>query len=450
MNRSEIQGRVAGVCEGWAANASRLESVRARVSDLAVAIRDAKAHVSSLFADKRAAPRHEKASYQSSIEMALDAKAALLDDLRSSKQELAGCQSERTALNQSRRSIDSEVRRELARLTGGLRRLTGEVPGWAGNEAVALHQSVSSGRSFCEEQLRALSATFGSGESATDEVEFVSEPPHWAVLGPTPDAESPLHLFGPPVREAYATVDGSRTVPYESYSLFDTLSVDGLSVEEKSLMYAEAFLQSRGHRAVMSIGGPGLPDIISLDRDGRLWISEIKGTDVSRLLPATGLERTLSGEGQESQTLFENSSAWLLRQTAAFNRVDQVLTAANRAYEGENDAGKKEEFRLLRESYRAAAREGFNALSCDKQLVQVGFQGDGDNLRPPSAMRSQVLDRYIGDVEPAMIVQVEVVSGAAESPVFERPPDGAVDADASKQASVESQSDDADDRDDAT
>jgi hypothetical protein len=62
-------------------------------------------------------------------------------------------------------------------------------------------------------------------------------------------------------------------------------------------------------------------------------VSEIKGTDVSRLLPATGLARTVSGEGQDSQTLFENSSAWLSRQTAAFNRVDQVLSAANRAYE---------------------------------------------------------------------------------------------------------------------
>jgi hypothetical protein len=75
--------------------------------------------------------------------------------------------------------------------------------------------------------------------------------------------------------------------------------------------------------------------------------------------------------------------------------------------------------------------------------VQVGFQGDGDNLRPPSAMRSQVLDRYIDDVEPSMIVQVEVVSGSAESPLFERPPDGAVDAAASEQESTEAKTDNA-------
>lgn len=185
----------------------------------------------------------------------------------------------------------------------------------------------------------------------------------------------------------------------------------------------DSLLQARGHRVALSVGGPGLPDVISLDASGRLWISEVKGTTISGKLPASGLKRTLAtgSHANAPYTMFENAPEWLLRHTSGIGRVEQVLGAIDKAIESTAEAGHKLQLRELRERYRDAARQGFSPLICDKQLVQVGFQNANDNLAPPSWFRSELLDEYIHEVEPAKIVQVEVVLGSAQSEVFDQP-----------------------------
>lgn len=271
----------------------------------------------------------------------------------------------------------------------------------------------------------------GSGDENTpdaasdDFVYIFDQQPWWSVLAP--DSSTPLHLIDPPQLEPYLTVDGSRTVPSETYHVFDTIDVLGLSTEQKAVAHAAALLNARGHSVVLAIGGPGLADMISLDSKGQLWISEVKGTEVGGALPQSGLKRTLldslSAGDRGLTTMFENSPEWLLRRPGGVNRVDQVLDEIGRAIDASKDPARTQELRSLREKYREGARDGFSPLTSNNELIQVGFQSSGDYLPPPMLHRSKVFDEYIEAAEPSRIVQIDVVIGSAKSDIFERDSD---------------------------
>jgi hypothetical protein len=343
----------------------------------------------------------------------------MIAELRARKAELTEWASRRKDIRNEGHAIRRRLRAEMQRLSASVQRLGETAPDWAVSGMTDLQRTLLEGRRFCADNLNALDAAF-ERVGSSDELQYISEvlPPS-PVIGPTPDPKNPLHLFEPPHVGPYLTLDGFRTVVCETYRVFDTVDTHGLATDRKAVIHAEALLRSQGHAVVLPIGSPGLPDLISVDPTGRLWISEIKGTDISRPLPSTGLRRTLTtGPTSPREAMFENAPVWLSRVTGNYCRVDQVLDAVSRAIET-SAPGDREALQNLRENYREAARQGFSPLVCGKQLIQIGFQMDSESLKPPSAFTSKVLDEYIAAVEPSKIVQMEVLLGSAESEAFD-------------------------------
>lgn len=105
--------------------------------------------------------------------------------------------------------------------------------------------------------------------------------------------------------------------------------------EIASVKYTTAYLDTLGHSAIVDVGGPGLPDMLSLSFDKRICITEIKGTKSQTDLHASGLKRTVmdknSDEGLRQEVLMENSPAWLLRSRNGHDSVIQTLGAIDAA-----------------------------------------------------------------------------------------------------------------------
>ena len=90
--------------------------------------------------------------------------------------------------------------------------------------------------------------------------------------------------------------------------------------------------------------------MLSLDKAGRLWVTEVKETETARNIAASGLDRQLSSASGLPVTLYENEPNWLLRETQTFSAVDSVLETLRTTIEAESDLGQREGFRRLRDA----------------------------------------------------------------------------------------------------
>ena len=255
--------------------------------------------------------------------------------------------------------------------------------------------------------LSLLPIPFTPAVSTNEEFEYLPEFNDWDYRA----LANGLVCIDPPNREFLPLAGQERSVLFDSYVVADSLDVNDLTVETIGVVYATALLGAEGRGAIFSLGGPGRPDMLSLDAEQNLWITEIKATlQGGRGLHETGLLRTLSdGDGGTNQ-LFENSSAWLQR-----SGID-VLRGIDGRIQRAVSPAEAEELSILRDRYAEAVRFGFASDRFKAEVIQVGLvTPDSDYLLPLTVANSRMMDRFIDDVRPERIVQVNVVEGAHES-----------------------------------
>lgn len=457
MDERQIEADVARIEIDWQHQMSRWAEASADLARISDAIDDVKAEIADLIEAKRDAADEDRQALREEIQYAIERKSDLIAEAREKRSEMAGIRANVRHLRSEANNLSSGLQAELKRLSKGAERIRSSSPASVSFGISGVWSAVESGHRFCIQMLQNLDAVFERGRAnSSDDLVFVADgavdgaagvlggiidvvaglvgkgvDATAGLVGVAIDAtteitdktvDTGLLLTEPPLREMYLTLDERRTVPFESYSVFDTLAIPGRSVVEigeAAVEYAAALLKGLGHASVTAIGGPGLPDILSLDRDRRLWVSEVKGTQSFRT-PASGLARVLAsqdkGGNRIQERLMENSPAWLSRSSGSVNRVSQVLAAIDRAMVAENASSRREDLRALREAYREAAKSGFNPLVCERQLVQVGFHQSGDVLKPPSAIKSAAFDEWVKVVEPAKIVQIDVIPDAPNAP----------------------------------
>jgi len=142
-----------------------------------------------------------------------------------------------------------------------------------------------------------------------------------------------------------------------------------------------------------------------------------------RSLVAASTSDTPSAIGLRDRVL-ELSPQWLARTDhgSLLDRTSRVLKAISAAIEAEQDPARRESLRVVSSAYREAARHGFSPLVCHKELIQVGMQAEGDQLKPIQVMRSKTIDEFCREVQPDRIVQINVLKGSANSEFFDKPP----------------------------
>jgi hypothetical protein len=433
MNQEEIRRKVGEACGFWSEALANLTAAESRVQMLSSDLDAMKGDIAALVEDKRAAPKRERQYYRELIQSAKDRKSDLIAELRDEKRHLAERRAIKNAVQEQGRSLANQIESESGKLSKEFQRLKSEGPAWATAGMSELRRTLGLGLQFCEQQLRSLEDAFGwtGMNRGNDDVEIVPDPPFWSVLGPTPSHKSPLHLVEPPRAEPYLTEDGTTAVQTETYTVFDTVDVADQSGEMKGVIHARALLESQGRTLVLEIGGKGLADVLSLDPQNRLWITEVKATEKSSNLAEVGLMRDLVKDAgldpridRAYERVLELSPQWLTRTDAGtlMDRPTRVLHAISKAIDTERDPARKEALRLVSGAYREAARNGFNPLYCHKELIQVGLQSDGDYLMPIQMMRSKMLDSFVKEVQPERIVQINVLKGSKDSEIFEPPP----------------------------
>jgi hypothetical protein len=435
MDQEQLRTKVGEVSGKWSSVSQDVLAVESKIDSLSSLIESAKSEIQSLIEERRATPRRERQYFRDLIQGAKDQKNTLTSEMRSERRSLSELRAQQQQTNRDARQLRSELGGESRRLTSEFQRLSGESPEWATAGLTQLRHTLAGGIEFCAQQLRSLEEVFGwqGIGNNSDEIEIVPDPPFWSILGPTPSSVNPLHLVEPPRVEPYLTEDGMTTVPTETYTVFDTIDVTGQSIEMKAVIHARALLESQGRTLVLEIGGKGLADILSLDQENRLWISEIKGTERAASLSQVGLLRDLrtggnisaSGSDPGYEKVLELSPSWLARTDSGslVDRPSRVLKAISSAIITEQDPARKEALRVVSSSYKEAARHGFNPLVCHKELIQVGLQSQGDALRPMQMMQSKTMDTFCKEVEPDRIVQMNVLVGSRESDIFEQPPE---------------------------
>ena len=410
--------------DGWRTTTARQETARSELDALNKAIDSLRKEISSLAYDRRSVPRSEKSYYTNLIKEAKERISQLIGDAKDTRGELAKIGTDLRSFRNEARSLGRRLSSEASRLERGASKLRGPAPNVVIAGLADINNAVVQGHRFVADMLDALEEITGSGSTSVDELEYI--PIGASSCGSYGQDESlPLTLLEPPRTESYLTYDGGSTVSCESYVVADTLRTPvplNRDIEMASIEYTRALLELEGHSGIFEIGGPGLPDMLSLSPDERLCVTEIKGTAKQTGLHASGLKRTLVRNDSEDQmvveSLMENSPAWLMRSGSGFDRVTQVLDAIDKAVAEETVASRKSELLSLRDGYREAATRGFNPLVCDRQLAQVGFHREGDVLKPLSAIRSEVFDEYVREVQPSRVVQVDVVVGACDASDF--------------------------------
>ncbi|MEQ1886547.1 MAG: hypothetical protein ABL967_15895 [Bryobacteraceae bacterium] len=415
MTRETLQQKVDAFCAEWPEVLGQIESSESSCNQLVAELRDLKAEIAGLVESRRCASRNEKGYYRDRIRDTRDAKDTVTLRLRESQTSLAQARARGANLKRSEKDLRQILSAEIRRAVSGAERLAASSPSLGGTGIGGLSQKVREHYESLHQFVYHVDKAVGKSNS--EEFRYLPEPPE-PTFWPTSDSvERPLVLVEPPRFESYLTQDGKNTVPCEAYSVYDTHDVQSLSQELRGVAYADSYLRCQGHEVVLPIGGSGALDMLSLDKAGRLWVTEVKETETARNIAASGLDRQLSSASGSPVTLYENEPSWLLRETPKFSAVDSVLGTLKSTIEAESDLGRKEGYRRLRDAYVEAARQGFTQLSTNKSLIQVGFTEQTGELKPPQAIRSQKLDTMIERVEPNNVVQIEVVVGSKDSPM---------------------------------
>jgi hypothetical protein len=425
VDEQHIRVEVSRIGSSWVDANGHLELAVHEADRLQHEVDDAVAELDSLFSAKRAARREEKGEYQAAINEAISRKRDLISGIRSKKAEISALRNQVRRLRGEAVSLGRLLKSEVGKLARGADRIRNISTLAAAQGVDRMWDTVSSGHGFCAAMLRELDPILCNSSSDVDGIGIL---PGFVADGAAALVEGvvdTIQLVGSAIREVYSTQDDQHSLPFEAYTLTDGLGLPGTAVQEvgdAAVQYSKALLEKLGHCSIFEIGGAGLPDILSIDTARRLCVSEIKGTRSYRTLSASGLVRQVIssdvGGNKTRSVLLENSPAWLLRSSGNFDRVGQVLAAIDLAMKQETNPSKCEELRILRESYREAARSGFNPLVCDRQLVQVGFHTEGEALKPPYAVQSTSLDNYVRDAMPSKIIQIDVLPNSSGVPGF--------------------------------
>ena len=209
-------------------------------------------------------------------------------------------------------------------------------------------------------------------------------------------------------------VDGKNSaVPYRVYNIVKEELCQDQTAEELGMSVAAAMLAAEGRRAIVLLGGPSKPDIISLDARGNLWFTETKGSYKGTPLSQAGLLRMVHHELpdplrggndplERKAKMWENSPEWLRRSGAD---VLRVLTEIELKTE---DPTIKAGVRELTLRYADAVAAGFEQTGLLTEIFQVGTSTNGESL--PYLEPSATLQSYCAEVEPERITQVEVLS----------------------------------------
>lgn len=185
--------------------------------------------------------------------------------------------------------------------------------------------------------------------------------------------------------------------------------------EDFGVETAMAWMAARGRRAIVAIGGPGRPDVLSLTHDGQLVRSEVKGTFSGTSLGAAGLFRprivsrmeqvSLSllpqiwdgnGPANDSVKVAENSRSWIaISAGSVLKQLDQLADQVE-------DSGLRTDYMELADRFRTSYLDG-RFVEEGSEVIQVG---QGEELPDPS--NSIVLHQYCEAARPSQIIQINV------------------------------------------
>ncbi len=208
------------------------------------------------------------------------------------------------------------------------------------------------------------------------------------------------------------------SVPYRVFTLpRSRWDQRGRTAERFAVETAMAWMTSRGRRAVVALGGPGKPDILSLTQDGRLVRSEIKGTFNNTPLAGQGVFRTVRvakfervpdvlkpsavrlPDGSFRVTVAENSREWVQINAGSILRSLDLIAKQVK------DPSMQASYIELADKFKRSYRDGRIGREAS-ELVQVGQGGPGGELPYPDA--STTMSRYCYEARPDQIVQLQV------------------------------------------
>ncbi|MBN1656504.1 MAG: hypothetical protein JXA30_22225 [Deltaproteobacteria bacterium] len=428
MDKNEIQIAIERITSTWREEQLHLKRLQEELEELTDLINEAENDIGLLEEAVEADSQEDNWDLEDNIEELYQRRDELIGYVEEKKSKITEINETLNKLRDEASRLEDRLQVESRKFVNGTKRIrrAGRVGVSYGSERI--HRELVSGYQFCQDMLKKLCEVFGPCDAyrETGELEYIPEPSSGESVPSVVDKPNGLRMIGSQLSEVYATQDASRSLRCHEYTVCDTIDSPGPEASKDAIgraavEYATALLNELGHVGVLAIGNV-LPDVMSVDNNKKLTISEIKGTATPTNLASSGLKRKVKADveiGMERKTtLMENSPAWLLYKSNDLDRPMRTLKAIDDEIVKENNASRKEELRTLRESYREAVRCGFNPLVCDRQLVQVGFLSEGASLRPPTDFRSKAFDEYIRAAEPSRIIQINVVRGSKDAPGF--------------------------------
>lgn len=201
----------------------------------------------------------------------------------------------------------------------------------------------------------------------------------------------------------YEVGDKSGSVPYRVYRIpKEAWNKEDYTAESFAVNVAVSKLIAEGRQAIVILGGPGKPDIISVDANNKLCFTEVKGSYSGRHLANSGLLRTVKDETEDpllgETKVWENSPEWLRR-----SGVD-VLRNLKDMQDKNDDPNTKSQLQELYLLYSDAVANGFEKDNHLTEIYQVGNLDDGDEL--PYLEANATLHAYCAEVEPESITQI--------------------------------------------
>jgi len=416
MDKREIENQFGSFVANLDSSEEEVRDCKERLDGIRREIDSIKDQISELFAEKRAAEREEKPYYQERIEDLLyekdalyELKAQVLEKLKDSKERLKDAR-------QAGNRLSSSLNREIQAQQQNAQKLNSLSSNPFSSSLQNAKSAIESGFKFSREILNSIASRLSRSETSID-IHFEPIQNYYDKEG-----EDGLSFAEPSQSDVYLTGDGERAVPMDGHTVFDTLdtfeesvfdmlergvfaAADGAQrVGDVAVEFSCALLKTAGHTAIMTLGGPGQPDILSLDQEGKLWVTESKGTAKETDLIQSGLERPVRSKSETGfGKLMENSPAWLIK------KMDSTLSAINSAIDAAPSSDEQSQYKRMRDAYVRAARRNFRHTEFKSQVMQVGFSPSQSPLKPPYAQNSQVFDRWVEKTQPDKIVQIDIV-----------------------------------------
>jgi hypothetical protein len=415
-NETELRGEVEQVISDLSSAETAIDHARDSIGALNASVDAVRDEIESLRLDMRSSPRRERQGYRELIRDARSRKAEIIAERKTMQRQLNVDQRRRTNLLKHVSSLRSFFSRHRKALESNSSRLSGSMPAWvAGVDdlgAALLH-----GRTFCDEQLARLgSITQEASElpptMVDGEIKYVPEPAFVSYQASLADGNV-LKFVDPVTESSRLSMEGTVSTPIIGYSVADTIDMSGLNAEEIGIRYATALLEATGRETVVALGGPYMWDVMSLDGEGKLWISELKGTEKFGSLAGSGLLRKLQVKDNEGQPytveFFENSREYLqIKAPHVEKHLDDLI-------QSEKDINRRDSLLELRTKLADAIDQGFMPTTYNTEVIQVSRSSGSDTIEPVDVIESGRIDNYISAVQPNRIVQIDVIEGSAAS-----------------------------------